>query len=159
MQNWQIFQACFSCFAVVSQALIIKARKTFVILHSALSDTFSGISVEKTIREKEIVKITWVRMSLACLFLLGKCDCRFGRQLSKISIWLVKKAFTINYSLIFWVRQKCGWKGNCFDRRLKTLKCGWHPPDAGELALLLISVDQFLLRPEIIFEVLMMVQS
>ena len=29
------------------------------------------------------------------------------------------------------------WKGNCYDRRVKALKCRWHPPDAGELALLL----------------------
>ena len=61
----------------------------------------------------------------------------FWKAVSQISIWLVKKAFTINYSLICLVRQKCGWKGNCLDRRVKTLKCGWHPPDAGELALLL----------------------
>ena len=61
----------------------------------------------------------------------------FWKAVSQISIWLVKKAFTINYSLICLVRQKCGWKGNCLDRRVKTLKCGWHAPDAGELALLL----------------------
>ena len=41
------------------------------------------ISVEKTIREKEIVKITQVRMSMACLYLLGKYDWRCGRQFSK----------------------------------------------------------------------------
>ena len=41
------------------------------------------ISVEKTIREKEIVKVTQVRMSMACLYLLGKYDWRCGRQFSK----------------------------------------------------------------------------
>ena len=55
----------------------------------------------------------------------------------QISIWLTKKtAFTIHYSLICFVRQKCGGKGNGFDRRLKTLECGWHPPNVGALALL-----------------------
>ena len=83
----------------------------------------------------------------------------FWKTVSQISIWLIKKAFTINYSLICLVRQKCGWKGNCFDRRVKTLKCGWHQPDAALLALLLISIDPFLLRLEIIFEVFIMVQS
>ena len=76
---------------------------------------------------------------MACLYLLGKCGCSFGRQFPKFQFDLQKKtAFTINYSLIYLVRQKCGWKGNCFDKRVKTLKCGWHPPDAGELALLLL---------------------
>ena len=58
------------------------------------------------------------------------------KAVSQISIWLAKKtAFTIRYSLICFVRQKYGWKGNCFNRRVKTLKYGWHPLDAGELAL------------------------
>ena len=84
----------------------------------------------------------------------------FWKAVSQISIWLVKKAaFTIHYSLICLVRQKCRWKGNWFDRRVEALKCGWHPPDAGELALLLISIDPFLLRLEIIFKVFIMVQS
>ena len=62
----------------------------------------------------------------------------FWKAVSQISIWLVKKvAFTIHYSLICLVRQKYGWKGNCFDRWMKTLKCGWHPPDRGELALMI----------------------
>ena len=30
-----------------------------------------------------------------------------------------------SYSWICLVRQKCGWKGNCFDRWVKTLKSGW----------------------------------
>ena len=49
--------------------------------------------------------------------------------------------FTIHSALLIdtcLVRQECGWKDNCFDRRVKTLKCGWHPPYLGELALLLM---------------------
>ena len=49
--------------------------------------------------------------------------------------------FTIHSALLIdtcLVRQKCGWKGNCFDRRVKTLKCGWHQPGVSELALLLM---------------------
>ena len=44
--------------------------------------------------------------------------------------------FTIHYSLICLVRQKCGLKDNCFDKQVKTSKCRWHSHDAGELALL-----------------------
>ena len=62
---------------------------------------------------------------------------QFWKEDSQISIWLAKKtAFTVPCSLICFVRQKRGWKGQCFDKQVKTLKCGWHPPDAGELALL-----------------------
>ena len=71
----------------------------------------------------------------------------FWKAVSKISIWLPKKiAFTIHYSLICLVRQKCGWKGNYFDRRVKNLKCGWQPPDAGELALLFTFYLYFLCK-------------
>ena len=80
---------------------------------------------------------------MTCLYLLGKCDCIFWKAVSQISIWLTKKtAFTICYSLICLVRQKCGRKGNCLDRQVKPLKCGWHPPDEGELALLGICEDK-----------------
>ena len=47
--------------------------------------------MEKTIREKEIVKVTQVRMSVACLYLLGKCDCGFGRQFPKFQFDLQRK--------------------------------------------------------------------
>ena len=60
---------------------------------------------------------------------------QFRKAVSEILIWLAKKTtFTIHYSLICLVRQ--GWKGNCFERWVKTLKCAWHQHDAGELALL-----------------------
>ena len=63
---------------------------------------------------------------------------QFWKTVSQISIWLAKKTFHVHYSFsrLCLVRQKCGWKGNSFDRRVNTLKCGWHPHDAGELALL-----------------------
>ena len=69
---------------------------------------------------------------------IGQVWLQFCKLASQISIWLAKEtAFTIHYLLICLVRQKCRWKGNCFDRWMKTLKCGWLSPDAGELALLL----------------------
>ena len=60
---------------------------------------------------------------------------QFRKAVSEILNWLAKKTtFTIHYSLICLVRQ--AWKGNYFERWVKTLKCAWHRHDAGELALL-----------------------
>ena len=38
----------------------------------------------KTITEKEIVKVKLVRISMTCPYLLGKCDCSFGRQFQDV---------------------------------------------------------------------------
>ena len=46
---------------------------------------------EKAVREKEIVKVTQVRMSMASLYLLGKCDCSCGRQFAKFQFDLQRK--------------------------------------------------------------------
>ena len=54
------------------------------------------IFVEKIIREKEIV--TEARISAACFYLLGKCDCIFGRQFSKFQFDLQRKQ--CSYSLL-----------------------------------------------------------
>ena len=54
------------------------------------------ISVEKTIREKEIVKVTQVRMSMACFYLLGKCDCSCGRQFPKFQFDLQRKQSSLS---------------------------------------------------------------
>ena len=68
---------------------------------------------------------------------VGQVWLQFCKAVSQISIWLAKKtALTIRYSLMSLVRYICGWKGNCFDKRVKTIKCGWELPDAGEFALL-----------------------
>ena len=45
----------------------------------------------KTITEKEIVKVKLVRISMTCPYLLGKCDCSFGRQFPKFQFDLQKK--------------------------------------------------------------------
>ena len=47
-----------------------------------------SISVEK---EKEIVKNRQVRMSMACIYLLGKCDCSCRRQFPKFQFDLQRK--------------------------------------------------------------------
>ena len=140
MQN-KYFKLVSHALLLFHRSLIIKACKTFVILHSALCDTLTREfqwKFQKTITEKEIVKVTKVRMSMASLYLMGVW-LQFWKAVSQISIWLAKKtASTIHYSLIlFFVRQKYGWKGNGFDRRMKTLECAWHSPDVGKLALLL----------------------
>ena len=113
MQNWQIFQACFSCFAVVWQV-------EYYTQHFPIPSV--ELQWKKTITEKEIVKVTQVRMSVACLYLW----LRFWKAVSQISIWLVKKAvFTIHYSIDMFGKAEMRWKGTCFDRRVKTLKCEW----------------------------------
>ena len=54
---------------------------------------------------------------------------QFFKTVFQIFIWLAKKTTFIDMF-------EYGWKGNCFDRRVKNLKCGRHPPDRDELALL-----------------------
>ena len=55
------------------------------------------ISVEKkTIREKELVKVTQVRMPMACLYLLGKYDCSCGRQFPKFQFDLQRKQCSLS---------------------------------------------------------------
>ena len=65
------------------------------------------ISVEKTIREKEIVKTTQVRLSMACLYLLGKCDCSCERQFPKFQFDLQRKQHSPSLLTMF---GKCKWK-------------------------------------------------
>ena len=47
--------------------------------------------MEKTITETETMKVTQVRMSAACLYLLGKCGCSSGRQFPKFQFGLQRK--------------------------------------------------------------------
>ena len=56
------------------------------------------IPVEKTITEKEIMKVTQVRMSIAYLYLLGKSDCRFGGSFPDFN--LAYKENSVHYSLL-----------------------------------------------------------
>ena len=65
------------------RSLIIKARKVFVILHSAMCYTLTrGFQWKKTITEKKKWKshksdVNGMPLSI------GKCDCSFGRQFLK----------------------------------------------------------------------------
>ena len=47
--------------------------------------------MEKTITEKKIVKVTSLRMSAACFYLLGKCGCSSGKQFRKFQFDLQRK--------------------------------------------------------------------
>ena len=58
--------------------------------------TKKRISKEKTIKEKETVKATQVRMSMACLYLLGKCGCSCGRQFPKFQFDLQRKQSSLS---------------------------------------------------------------
>ena len=52
--------------------------------------------MEKTIRKKETVKVTQVRMSMACLYLLGKYDCSCVRQFPKFQFDLQRKQWSLS---------------------------------------------------------------
>ena len=76
--------------------------------------------------ENEIVKVTQVRMSMAMSLSIA-----IGRANATAvvggSFNLICKENSIYYSLLIdmfglLVRQKCRWKGNCFERWVKTLK-------------------------------------
>ena len=90
------------------------------------------ISVEKTIREKEIVKATQVRMSMACLYLLGKCGCSCGRQFPKFQFDLQRKQSSLSLLIDMFgkaemrVKRWLFWKaGEDFKMRVTPVWCGW----------------------------------
>ena len=53
--------------------------------------------------EKEIVKVTQVRMSVACLYLLGKCYCSSGTQFTKLKFDLQRKLFKFTFDTHWYV--------------------------------------------------------
>ena len=73
------------------------------------------ISVEKTIREKEIVKVTQVRMSMACFYLLGKCDCSCGRQFPKFQFDLQRKQSSLSLLIDMFGKVRVSWHYGIFE--------------------------------------------
>ena len=60
-------------------------------------------------------------MSMACLYLLNKCDCSVGKQFPKFQFELQKHS--VHHSLLY---NMFGKAERSFDRRVKNLKCGCH---------------------------------
>ena len=92
------------------------------ILHSALSDTFSGTSVEKNNHRKRNSESHTVQnvssMPLSMTAVLEGSFPNFN---------LTCKESSVHYSLLIdmFGKAEMRWKGTCFDRRVKTLKCEW----------------------------------
>ena len=153
MRLWFDANVCYKidkCFRLFSRALllfhrplIIKTRKIVVILYSALCDT-SYLHINKRIsngknNHRKRNSESHISQNVSAMSWVSGRKVVLEGSFPNFNLTCKENNVHYSYSWICLVRQKCGWKCNCFDKWVKTLKCGWHPPDAGELTLLILT--------------------